>query len=774
MNKIYLILSLLLYTRIFSQVSGIIVEENTLKPLSNVNISSAKGGTVSKADGTFEIIVSEGSELIFSHIGYTELKVLAKNGMKVYLKKGALKLDEIIVKSGLVKKNFLNSTSSLTLIKGSEIRNTGADHLQDIVNRVSNLNWAGGTSRPRYFQIRGIGERSHYFGEGPPNFSIGFIMDDIDLSGLGMLGQLIDIDQIEVFRGPQSSVFGSNAIGGVISLKSGQPVNNNSYSYSLTIGNDQKKAINGFFNYKILDNMFFRVSSSYNLSNGFRKNKFLARNDSNKKDELFIRAKLFFSPIQNLSVLGTVIASDLKNGYDAWAPDNNKTFVTYADELGEDSQNTKAGSLLLNYQLSNNHIFKAISSYSTTHQVHSYDGDWANDEYWFIEHGFDPNIEGWNYSFYDSNNRVRNNFSQEFRLSFGNYTLGGFYNILKETDSAIGYLFGGLADEADSQYEIQKLAAYFQSLHKIGEKIKFDISLRIEDYYYKYKGTSIDNYYYTSIPNVTFIQNKDDRDPMLGYKMSLSYQKSYFSNLFISYAKGYKAGGANQQPLLDIRNRPFGPEFIDNFELGIKTIKDNYVFSATSFYGFRRDQQVSVSSQQELGNPNSFYFFTANSGKGTLKGFEAEFSYRFLNSWFATSSLGLLDTYVEKFSYLTSNGLSYGGGRGSAMAPRLTGSFGIKYDVKKTYFSFITTYKSDYFFSDSHDNKSDAFSLTNLSFGHIFANFNLQFWSKNIFDKKFVTRGFYFGLIPPNYSEELWESYGDPRSFGVTLIYNIK
>ena len=48
-----------------------------------------------------------------------------------------------------------------------------------------------------------------------------------------------------------------------------------------------------------------------------------------------------FSPIQNLSVLGTVITSDQKNGYDAWAPDNNKNFVTYADELGEDSQKYK-------------------------------------------------------------------------------------------------------------------------------------------------------------------------------------------------------------------------------------------------------------------------------------------------------------------------------------------------------------------------------------------------------------------------------------------------
>ena len=62
-----------------------------------------------------------------------------------------------------------------------------------------------------------------------------------------------------------------------------------------------------------------------------------------------------------------------------------------------------------------------------------------------------------------------------------------------------------------------------------------------------------------------------------------------------------------------------------------------------------------------------------------------------------------------------------------AMAPRLTGSFGIKYDLEKTYFSLNTTYKSDYYFSDSHDNKSDAFSLTNLSFGHFFGNFNLQF-----------------------------------------------
>ena len=127
--------------------------------------------------------------------------MLAKNDMTVYLKKNVVNLDEIIVKSGLVSKSYLNSTNSLTVMRLDEIVESGTDHLQNMIKRVSNLNWAGGTSRPRYFQLRGIGERSAYFGEGPPNFSIGYIMDDIDLSGLGILiGQLIDIDQVEALK----------------------------------------------------------------------------------------------------------------------------------------------------------------------------------------------------------------------------------------------------------------------------------------------------------------------------------------------------------------------------------------------------------------------------------------------------------------------------------------------------------------------------------------------------------------------------------------------
>ena len=745
-----------------------------MEPISEVNISTLSNGTISKDDGTFFIDVTKGSELTFSHIGYVEIKLIAKNEMFVYLSKDILKLNEIIVESGLVANSYSNSINSLTILQQSDIRTSAIDHFDGIADRISNLNWTGGTSRARYFQIRGIGERSQYFGEGPPNFSIGYTLDDIDLSGLGMIGQLFDVSQIEVYKGPQSSVFGSNALGGLISLRSADPSTKNTYNYSLTIGNDQKKGFNGVINNKIHENLHLRISSSYSYANGFRKNQFLNIDNSNEKDELFMRTKILFSPFQNFSILATILFADLKNGYDAWAPDNNEKLITYSDSEGKDSQETNAGSIRINYNFYKTFSLKAISSYSSTKQVHSYDGDWANDDYWLNEYGWNPIEEEYFWSFFDSNNRQRYNFSQELRLSNQKSTFGLYYNKLTETDEATGYLYGGRADYADGKFNFQKLAAYFQSFFDFNNSIKIEFSARLEDYFYDYLGTSIDNYYLETIPTVNFAQSDNDRKPLLGFKIGFSYKPNNFTNIFISQARGYKAGGANQQPYLNNENRPFGPEFIDNFEFGLKTGKDIYAFSFSGFYGLRTDQQVSISSQQDPNDPNSFYFYTSNSGKGFSRGFESELRYKPSKSFTATTSLGFLDTYVEEFSYQADSiKILYGGNRESAMAPNLTGSFGAQYNYGNTTFASNTNYKSSYFYSDSHDYKSDPYFLTNFTIGQLFGRINLKFWVKNVFDKRYPIRGFYFALTPDG-SEKLFKSYGDPRHFGFTLDYSMR
>ncbi len=74
---------------------------------------------------------------------------------------------------GLLRDQALQQVpASVTVLNQDALVGGGQQHFEDVLAQVPNLNWAGGTSRPRFFQIRGIGEREQY--EGAPNPSVGF------------------------------------------------------------------------------------------------------------------------------------------------------------------------------------------------------------------------------------------------------------------------------------------------------------------------------------------------------------------------------------------------------------------------------------------------------------------------------------------------------------------------------------------------------------------------------------------------------------------------
>ena len=755
------------------QVSGTVIDSSSNKPLANVNITTLDKGISTNSDGFFEFDVPLGTELTFTHIGFKSITLKGDISMIVKLKQKVIKKSEIVVSAGLSDESLNRVSSSLTVFSKSDLKNSTGSHFQNLTHSVSNLNWAGGTSRPRYFQIRGVGERSHYFGEGPPNFSVGFTIDDIELSGLGMVASLHDLEQIEIFKGPQSTVFGSNASAGLINIKTNEPVVGREVKISFSSGNDNLSSMKSIVNLAITDGLQLRFSLDYLKSNGFRKNEFLNIENSNKRDELISKFKLKYKIRNNLDLLLTVLHANMDNGYDVWSPDNNSRFITYSDTLGKDKQNTLGASFNSTYKINSSLVLKYISSFSSTELEHSYDGDWANEHYWLINHGFDSDIQGYSYSFYDKYLKVRNSLTNEFRLSkdFGLADLiGGIYaKSLKEEDEAKGYLFGGLVTNANSIYDFKSSATYMKFNMLFNENFQLDASLRIENTTYQYDGEYFDNAYYTEFPLVNYGSDNN----MLGSKISLTHFINSESNYFISFSKGFKSGGINQEPLLSVENRKFGPEEIYNIDGGYKYFGDNQIHMFNLFYTETDGLQVNLSSQQDPGNPNSFFYFTNNAGSSNNYGLEIDSRVRVTNNVELTTNMGYLETHTKQFKYLTKNGEEFGGNREAAMAPKLTFNIGMNFSFNDLRLFVNNAYKSPYYFSDSHDKKSGSYNLTNLNVQRNFGKIDLKFWVNNLFDIRYETRAFYFGLIPLDYSDELFILHGDPLNFGITLDYSL-
>ena len=110
-------------------------------------------------------------------------------------------IEEIVVTADFRGRSIAELPLSVSVIDEDFIREASVQHFEELVFTVPNLNWSGDGHRARYFQIRGVGELEQY--QGAPNPSVGFLVDDIDFSGIGTVATLFDVGSVEVLRGSQ-------------------------------------------------------------------------------------------------------------------------------------------------------------------------------------------------------------------------------------------------------------------------------------------------------------------------------------------------------------------------------------------------------------------------------------------------------------------------------------------------------------------------------------------------------------------------------------------
>ncbi|HEY5019674.1 MAG TPA: TonB-dependent receptor plug domain-containing protein, partial [Steroidobacteraceae bacterium] len=314
-------------------------------------------------------------------------------------------LDEVVITASLRPTTVANLAQSVTVLDGETLRTAGVQHFEDVLGLIPDLNWAAGTSRPRFFQLRGIGEVEQY--QGAPNPSVGFLIDDIDFSGVGMPATLFDTQQIEVLRGPQGTTYGANALAGLINIRTADPGTEFELHSEVTGGNYDTRAAGLVIGDGLAGGEAgWRLVAQQYRSDGFRHDVFYNMNSTNGYDEGTLRGKLHWQINPALQADVTLMHVNINNGYDAWSIYN--TYNTYSNQPGRDEQRSNGLALRLVDSIDGLGELRSVSSVASSAILYSFDGEWGNDMLWGA---YAP------YDYFQSDDRDRRTFAEDLRLT---------------------------------------------------------------------------------------------------------------------------------------------------------------------------------------------------------------------------------------------------------------------------------------------------------------------------------------------------------------------
>ncbi|MBG9996997.1 TonB-dependent receptor [Pseudoalteromonas sp. NZS127_1] len=671
-------------------------------------------------------------------------------------------LERIVVTGDFQRESIQTLSASASLFSEDEINQRGASYLDEMLGSTANVNFASGASRGRYIQIRGVGLRSQFVD--PINPSVGLVIDGINYSGLGGSSLLFDIDQVEIYRGPQGTRFGADGMAGMIQMGSAKATSDPSLKLQVGAGTYNTREAGIAASTGLTDDTSARVSYFRRKSDGYVDNLYL-NDETQNQDEQVARFKINSQLTKHLNTELNLHYIDINNGYDAFTLDNSRNSV--ADEPGQDNQES--------YAIGVNNTYTGFDAFDVnlnlsaidTELLYSFDEDWVcNDtnEPKLCAAGLHP--DGYSSTDLYSRDRDDQSVDLQFNSKTGNWVAGIYY---QNRDVDLERQYTWLASPFSSTYETSNVAVYGQVATPIGPKTTLITGLRVEQYQGDYTDSN------------GFIQDTDD--VMVGGKIALEYQVIDRTMIYTSITRGYKAGGINSEALAKAKDEglnlsadffqqhtSFDPEYLWSGEFGVKgsSLDDKFTLRLAAFYMHRDDIQLKawqVEGQQFTG-------YVDNASSGSNYGLEVEGSYQLTDNLFLTGSAGYLNTEIDDF--VTQSGLNQDG-REQAQSPKYQYAFTARYNFTSELYGMIGVEgKDDYYFSDSHNSQAPSSNLVNLSFGYEADMWAVRAWARNVFDETVPTRGFEFGNDPQDgYTTHTYTQLGEPRVAGVTFTLNL-
>lgn len=753
------------------------VKTNTGQPVdrASLHIVNTALTSATAVNGSFTInYIPKGNYFLeVSAIGYAvatvPVRLLDTNyHIDVVLVPSFSQLDAVLVTAQKKEEQLRDLPLSISALNGRAIQQFRIWNTRDITAVVPNLYAAHPGDERSVTSIRGITTTSY-------DPAIATYVDGVNQFGLDTyLPQLFDVERIEVLRGPQGTLYGRNAMGGVINIITRQPENLTTGFAEASAGNfGQQRYVGAIRSPLVKDQLYIGLTAGYSSRDGFFTNAF---NGKSFDDQQTLHANVFFRWLVNRNWSVTVNGKTQRNrnngtfplkylGGDEPAFELNQNAIT---ELHDDINNA---SLSLGYS------GKAFNFSSQTAFQSNY--RFYEDP---IDADFSP-IDG--VTIINNYGREWNNvkvYTQEFRLSAPANSsnrmkwTAGTYLFSQSAPNKQATRFGKdalLVGAPDTDFSIigttdaksRGIAGFGQITYELLPHLELIAGVR---YDYERKELSVLGEYqkdpdpdpqFETRPDTTAVTSFSAFSPKIGF----SYRNAN-SNLYLTYSKGYRTGGLtgfssdpSQPPLF-----AYKPEFSHNVELGFKSdwYNNRLKLHTAAFFVAVKDAQVPT-----LVLPDAITI-TRNAGRLTSFGIETEID--------ATPVKGLETGWRLGYTharYTTLNVSSNGTeinleGKRQVFTPDVTSMLYLQFTQPlgvDQQFALLARgewiYLGQQYFDLRNTIGQEPYSLFNLRAGAAYKKLELVYWMRNIADQRYIDYAYDFGAV----------HFGNPQTLGVTL-----
>lgn len=625
---------------------------------------------------------------------------------------------EVIVIESSKQSIPLERIDSSVLVKtGEELERAGIYQVQDlgkvfpglVIQSRGNRTYANTT-------IRGISSPDYY----SPTVSV--YVDGVLQDNAFLTQQLLNIERVELLRGPQGTLYGGNAQGGIINIvtkkSTEQPKAAADVSYS-----NLSKQFNGSSAFALTDSVYTDVVVRALKDDGNITHLSSNTKDANDTQEFSGVARIHYLPQNSPLTLSFSVSSDNLDSHEEWYLtqsefDNKET----RQPIPELQRIVNSYALQVGYDLGETQLTSVTAYQNRNIERQFIGGNWQEDQ---------------------------NTFSQEFRAntSFSETlsTLFGAYFERRDFDAK-----SGATSKVTNQVKTDNYALFGQAVYAMTDAVDLTLGIRAS-----HLSTRAD---YSGNPAwMINAYNQEKSENTLSPKAAIGWQLNEDSRIFTSLSSGYRPGGFSSQPRSNGDKNGYKDEKSLNGELGWRTrlVEDTLEFSGALYWIKTQDLQLYT------GNPGSQVL--RNMGDARSHGLELQFA--FYPTHDLTLTLG--GTLGESTFESGNQGLD---GKTLPYAPNTTVVASIEYFLPQSWvdgeFSISSNarYTSSVFFDENNSLSQPSYTLVDLGVSYVVnPHLSLRLFGNNITDQEYKT----YAFVMPGSS--LMSNYGQGREIGLNV-----